>query len=244
MRLCIIDTETTGLDTKKDNVIEIGAIIYEVGKWNNEMKICSYLVNENYTPLPEEIVRITGIDDDTLEKWGVSLSQAWLGIEPELSDVDCFVAHNAQFDRDMLINNLERRTLDAKILRSTPWLCTVTDIRHSDKVRCRTLSHMALDYGLTVDPTTLHRAIDDCHLLGDVLEARGISFLEDYDYFMKPKVTFIAQPKPPWEDQGTQKNMAVKLGFSWNPGIKRWEAKFPEDHQFPKVPFKIVKEFS
>lgn len=57
-----VDLETTGLDPKRDKIIEIGAVRVERGKIIEEWEA---LVNPG-RKLPERIVELTGIRDENL----------------------------------------------------------------------------------------------------------------------------------------------------------------------------------
>lgn len=97
VRFIVIDTETTGIDSSKDHVVEI-AITKMLG---NQTKL-SYdqLINPGI-PIPPEVSGIHGIAD-----WDVegkpSLFEVWDDIMPMIEKADVLVAHNAPFDRSFL----------------------------------------------------------------------------------------------------------------------------------------------
>lgn len=240
MIIGIVDTETTGLTPEKDDVIEIGGIKVDSKTWE-VLESFSALIRDTHTPeVSEEITRITGITNEDLVKSGVPMDVTYHDFHMVFADVDLFMAHNKEFDKNMLIHAFRRRGLDESLLTNKEWICSAADLQHPGK-KCWTLSHMALDYGVAIDPSTLHRASDDCKVLRNMLEARGVDFEDDYSYFKKPDCLYVAHIKPPWEDGGVQKGQATALGFRFDSPHKRWLLKGKEGQQFPEVPFEIVE---
>ncbi|MCQ2752465.1 MAG: 3'-5' exonuclease, partial [Coriobacteriales bacterium] len=92
----VCDTETTGLDTKNDSIIEIAAIIWD-GK--NILDSFQTFVNPLKT-LPPEITELTGITPEDIK----DAPLATVAVEDFYAfagDLD-IVAHNASFDKSML----------------------------------------------------------------------------------------------------------------------------------------------
>lgn len=89
----IFDLETTGLyPNSGDTIIEIGAVKLTKGKVIDRFDL---FINPG-KPLSDEIIKVTGINDDMLkngitEKEGVEKFKNWIGDIP-------LVAHNAKFD--------------------------------------------------------------------------------------------------------------------------------------------------
>lgn len=240
MLVGIVDTETTGLDTKEDYVIEIGGIKVDTETWDEVEQFSALIKNKGNPEISKLITEITGITNEDIDRSGVDMSVAYYDFCMVFADVKYFIAHNKNFDKEMMVNNFKRYNLDPSLLTNKEWICSAADIPHEGK-KCWTLSHMALDYGVSVDPGTLHRAVDDVRLLKQMLEARGVPFEKDVEHYKKPDVKFVAKIKPPWEDGGVQKNQAMKLGFRFDGNNKTWAAVFKEGHQFPEVPFEIVE---
>lgn len=94
-----IDTETTGLNSEKDKIIEISVVKFQNGK---ETKKFSTLINPEI-PIPEEATKINNITDDmvkTAPKLKEAMNDFWNFIlENQSDDVDILLcAHNADFD--------------------------------------------------------------------------------------------------------------------------------------------------
>ena len=99
------DTETTGLDVFNDNIIEIAAVCDD-----NEFNI----LLETNTPLPEFIVRFTGITDEMLEKDGVSQREgleAFYKYLTSLNEIVILIAHNGDDFDKIILNSSYRRVI-------------------------------------------------------------------------------------------------------------------------------------
>ena len=104
MRYVVFDIETTGLDTYNDRIIEIGAVKVEDGEI---IAVFEELINPGF-PIPQNITRITGIDDMLVENAhypGVVFTLFNQFIE----DVDFIIGHNAKrFDYPFLQSEYRR----------------------------------------------------------------------------------------------------------------------------------------
>ena len=110
--IVVLDFETTGLDTNRDRVIEIGAVKLVNGAVTDNFGM---LVNPE-VPLPPKITQITGITDMMLKD-----EQKAAQAIPLLMDFigDCAIAaHNASFDCAILKSELRRlgKTFSAPVL--------------------------------------------------------------------------------------------------------------------------------
>ena len=88
----VLDVETTGLNTFRDEIIEIGAVRYEDGK---EVAEFSELIDPG-RPLPEEITKLTGITPAMLEG-----RRRLADVMPDFArfcEGAVLCAHNASFD--------------------------------------------------------------------------------------------------------------------------------------------------
>lgn len=85
----IFDTETTGLDSNKDEVIEFSAIKYDFNRMEEIDRLDIYIKPSG--PLEEIIVELTGITDEFLETCGLEKADAvqkiheFLGAEPVIA---------------------------------------------------------------------------------------------------------------------------------------------------------------
>ena len=100
----VVDIETDGLDINNNKIIEIGAV--KVGKNREEFHRLIKIQGK----LPEEIVRLTTIDDEMLEREGVPLGKA-LKEFSEFIGENNLVGYNVNFDIQFLNEALDRENL-------------------------------------------------------------------------------------------------------------------------------------
>ncbi|RZI53844.1 MAG: 3'-5' exonuclease, partial [Pseudomonas sp.] len=93
----IIDTETTGLDHRKDEIIEIGVIAFTFDEHGTTGDITGVYggLQQPGTAIPAEITKITGITDEMVAGQFIDIPELRSLIEP----ADLVIAHNARFDR-------------------------------------------------------------------------------------------------------------------------------------------------
>lgn len=150
----ILDTETTGLDPRRDEVIELGmvAFTYADDAIGDVIGVFSALRE----PTVEISAEITGITAGMVAGRTIDPDEVAAFIE----NADLVIAHNAKFDRPFCERLV--RGFDVK-----PWACSVSEVNWS---------------GLGFEGTKLgyllgqcewfhngHRAVDDCHALLEVL---------------------------------------------------------------------------
>ena len=94
--------------------------------------------------------------------------------------------------------------------------------------------HVEGDYGVEFDRTKMHRAGDDAKLLLHLITK--YYHLDDVlAYAAEPWIYFKADILPPWKDGGAQKEVAFKLGFSYE------RCKHTEGPVWPKSWVRRVK---
>ena len=146
-----VDTETTGLDPARDEIIELAMVpftygvdgeIYEVGAPFQELRQPS-------KPIPPEITAITGIDDAMVE--GQSIDPH--AVTSFAAPAALVVAHNAAFDRRFLERYCE--TFNTK-----PWACSMREIDWAaEGYEGTKLAYLAAGAGFFYER---HRAAHDC----------------------------------------------------------------------------------
>jgi len=219
-----IDFETTSPDAVSARPIEVAVILWDES-WNEQGRFSTLMKAHNHDSLSEEIVRITGITDAMLDESAIPNDNAFRQLNEWMEKADAFLAHNAQYDQTVYERESERLGF---IPWQKPWYCSILDVAHPDKISCRKLSHMALDYGRAIDPATLHRAMADVELIGHALRANGVTPTQIKEYAEAPWVYMKACIPAPWEDNGRGKELAKKDGYSWETPRGSTEPKFPK----------------
>jgi ATP-dependent DNA helicase DinG len=146
-RHVFLDLETTGLDPRVDEVIELGALFFENGQ---EVRRIARLYSPS-RPLPITIRRLTGIDDALLEgrpRFGSDIAE----LREALAGWTV-VAHNAPFEKGFLPELLG--PIRAPVLDS----CELLHYLHPE-LSSHSLESMLRWAGLK--PRTAHRVVTDC----------------------------------------------------------------------------------
>ena len=160
-KVLILDTETTGLDSSRDRIIELALILVDVDKATGLPLQVQEVFDELEDPgrtIPAEATRVTGITDAMVA--GKRLDDA--RIAELMKGVDLVIAHNARFDRGFVEARLPA-------FAQLPWACSVAEIDWQAQGRgSAKLEFLAHELGFFYDA---HRAEMDCHALLAVLAA-------------------------------------------------------------------------
>jgi len=121
---CVVDVETTGLDSKKHKIIEIALRVFEFNKDSGE--VCTVLDSYSGLEDPAEklsdiTTKLTGIVDSDLKDQEID----WDAVEGIIEASDLVIAHNAWFDRGFV----DRRV---KSSRDKVWGCSNSQISWLD----------------------------------------------------------------------------------------------------------------
>ena len=149
----VFDLETTGLDSEKHQIIEIGAI--RVNRDSNQHETYQNLVHAK-RKLPKKIVELTGITDDLLKAEGVPLAQALTEFSEFVGDLR-LISFNSQFDLAFLHAAAGQHNLQF----SNPSSCALKLARRAWPTRQSfRLVDLARDGNLSM--SNQHRALGDC----------------------------------------------------------------------------------
>lgn len=217
MSVLLIDTETTGLDPSTARVIEIGAVVVDE-EFNFKRGYSELIWGVDYPEITEEIERLTGITQDMLDKMAVPPAVAFVGLDPILEDVTEVIAYNSSFDQGMIVAELARGLASVpNIIRlcKVPWLCGMADIEAHADFKSLRLAHAALEWGITVSPRELHRAMGDVELMQKILKKSGTTVQAMREYKDTPSIYLKAHVEKPWIDGGVSTGYAKKLGYSF-----------------------------
>jgi DNA polymerase-3 subunit epsilon len=151
-----LDTETTGLDTDADEIIELALVPFvydaESGVVYRTREALSYL-EEAKRPITPEIVEITGITPDMVVGQRIDDD----AVNALVKDAAIIIAHSARFDRKMA----ERRL---PCFRDKPWACSQEEVpwRRFGVAGGALLNIAMAACGVFTDGA--HRAAHDCQL--------------------------------------------------------------------------------
>ncbi|WPK38744.1 DNA polymerase exonuclease subunit [Pseudomonas phage Cassandra] len=160
--LIILDTETTHLDTRVAEIIELGIASY-TNKWTYSSELFKPRVN--HAQITPKISSITGITDRMVE--GKPTFADVVDQYKSITNCQLIVAHNAPYDKKVL----ERYD----IASSTNWLCTLKLARYAYQTDPTfeefKLSYLRYKLMLDIpDDFVAHRAGEDAYMCGVLLE--------------------------------------------------------------------------
>jgi DNA polymerase III subunit epsilon len=163
----ILDFETTGLDYREEQVIEIGAV--KLDKYLKPVSQINVLVKlDEGRVLKEFITNLTGITAEDLESSSLDEFTALSMLEAFIGD-DIVVAQFASFDLSYL----------SKVMTPERFICTRSVSRILDNDKKAGLKDLVPRYGATLD--NHHRAIADVEATVEVFKGMmGRLLLEGY----------------------------------------------------------------
>lgn len=160
-RVIVLDTETTGLDSKNESIIELAmlSVLVDVA---TGLPVGPVTIYESFEdpgkPIPAQITEITGIDDSMVK--GLRIDDD--AVTALVEQADLVVAHNAGFDRPFV----EARW---PVFATKPWNCSFLGIDwKKEGSGSAKLEFLASERGWFYDA---HRAQVDCHALLQVLSS-------------------------------------------------------------------------
>ncbi len=186
----VVDTETTGLNHRVDEVIEIGVVAFSYDDDGQFGDIIGTYGALQYPgrPIPADITLLTGISDEMVT--GQAIDQ--LKLDHLVAPADLVIAHNAGFDRpfcEKLSPAFEQKA----------WACSVKEIDWKARgFEGTKLGYLIGQSGYFHDG---HRAIDDCYALLEILcrpsgEASTPAFEELLQSSLRSRVRIWAEHSP------------------------------------------------
>ena len=224
----LVDVETTGLDHRRDEVIEIGMVAFV---HDAEGRICSVVgvlgaLHEPNGEISADITRLTGITAEMVAGQAIDLAAVRAMVEP----ADLVIAHNAKFDRTFC----ER--LDGSF-RHKAWACSVAE------VPWREIGFEGAKLGYLVNGCGRfhngHRAVDDCHALLEVL-AHEVAGTSSFSHLLRSsrrtRVRIWAERAP-----FDRKDLMKARGYRWSGGSdglpKAWWIEVDEENLNTELSF-------
>ena len=207
-KLVLFDTETTGLQFARDEIIEFAAVVVEqVNGTPNVTREYDELVA--LSPggfVPPKITELTGISTQDLRERGLPKTRVCRDISEIIAGNTLLLAYNAHFDLSFLFYLLLRHG-DPAILKGKDKLDLLTVYRDRRPYPHKLSS--AIDaYGLTGKVKNSHRAVDDVlatvAVMGEMEKERGdlekyinlFGYLPQFGVDGKPIGSVTYKPQP------------------------------------------------
>ena len=210
-----IDVETTGLEVSTNEITEVGLVI-----WDTELKapvwMFSAMRKELKTAITEEITKLTGLTDDLIQDWGESDAYIQEHITKFSNAVNCYMAHNAGFDRAFMLKHYETA--------KKPWVCSASHVAYPEKVGAsRSLNVLAYEHNF-INPWR-HRAVTDVLTMLKVATNYNIHAAVEKS---QEKVA-VLHADFRWGCAGFEriKEEVKERRFYWKPNTKRWIKELP-----------------
>jgi DNA polymerase-3 subunit epsilon len=201
-----VDVETTGLDHRTDEIIELAMVSFTYGPNGRiyDVKEPFQRFNQPSKPISAEITKLTGITDEMVA--GHTLNPA--EVEAFAQDAVLVIAHNAGFDRRFMECLAPGFALKG-------WACSQSQIDWAGEgIEGTRLSYLVAGAGFFYDK---HRAVNDCLAAIELLAAplpiapgTGLNVL--LGNARKPTWRIWAENSP-----FDLKDVLKARGYRWNP---------------------------
>ncbi len=208
----ILDTETTGLSSEVDRVIELGMLLFEFNPVTGEVfRIVEAFdqLEDPGRPIPPETTRVHHITDDMVRGQRIDDNE----VERILQGVSVVIAHNASFDRPFV----EQRW---PLFESLQWACSLRDIDwKAEGYGSAKLEYLLYTEGLFYEA---HRAENDCRALLELLSrvlpnSQKPALLSLLETLNQPQLRVFAIGSP-FETKGLLKDR----GYRWDGERRCW----------------------
>ncbi|WFU29047.1 3'-5' exonuclease [Bradyrhizobium sp. CB1717] len=226
----LLDTETTGLDCAKDEIIELGMVKFDYAADGRILGVRDTFsaFNEPSVPISAEVTALTGITNEMVA--GHKFDDAAVTAFVESAAIT--IAHNSGFDRKFA----ERYW---SVLEHKAWGCSMSEIDwRKHRFAGSQLGYLLNGAGYFHQA---HRAVDDCHALLEVLAfelpTTGSPALALLLETARRKTLRVWAEQSPFE----LKDSLKRRGYRWNDGSdgrpKSWyidvtEAAFADEIAF------------
>jgi len=177
VKIITFDLETTGLDTAKDEIIEIGAYLFSVKESRGRMvpeKLDEFQsLVKSVKPVPESATKINHITNEMLVG-APSCAEVLKKFKTFCDNANCLIAHNASFDTGFLNVAYGKHSVlapDNFILDSIKIARNVVQMPNYQLGTIAEVLENRNEISLKVKKDSAHRALYDCEMLMHVLVA-------------------------------------------------------------------------
>ncbi|WP_341021999.1 3'-5' exonuclease [Brevundimonas diminuta] len=226
----VVDVETTGLDPRKDEIIELAMTPFSYG-----LNGAIFAVGESFSqlrqpsaPITPEITAITGITNDMVAGQVIDPN----AVAHFAAPASLVIAHNAAFDRRFL-----ERFSD--VFTTKPWGCSLTEIDWAaEGYEGTKLAYLAQAAGFFYDR---HRALHDCLATIELLAAplprtRATGLFRLLETARLPTWRIWAENSP-----FDLKDVLKARGYRWNgepgPQPRAWYIDVPDGQREAELHF-------
>lgn len=212
VKAIILDTETTGTDSTKDRIIELGMVMFEYCRESGQVYRVLDTFDELEDPgiaIPPESTKVHGITGDMVR--GKKISDA--AVQAFIADSSLIIAHNAKFDRAFV-------EIRFPFFESKAWACSFAQVPWTDEgLGSAKLEFLAYRFGFHYEG---HRASNDCHALLEVLQQdlpeSGVKAMLQLLENTRTKELKIWALNSPFESKDALK----ERGYRWVADRKLW----------------------
>jgi DNA polymerase-3 subunit epsilon len=222
-----LDTETTGLSSVQDEIIEVGLQLFRFDPASGEV----LELLESYTALQDpgfrissEIQGVTGISPEML----IGQKIDWSRVDELLARAEWIVAHNAGFDRGFV----DRKS---QVSPKKLWVCSSWQVDWRGKgFKNAKLQDLCVALNIAHDA---HRAMGDVsamlRLIGSEDALTGKRYLAEILQAAHQELAWL------WVEGNTfdKKDLLKANGFRWNGERKIWAKQVPVDQSQQQVEF-------
>jgi DNA polymerase-3 subunit epsilon len=217
-----LDTETTGLNSESDEIIELAMVPFEFDDNGRIYRILPEYneLNDPGILIPEFITQLTGITNEMVKGHSINLDI----VKNILTDAEIVIAHNASFDRPFCEDLSD-------VFENIHWGCSIKDINWKEEdISGLKLEYIAYKYGFFFEG---HRATIDCQAGIEILsrplfKSGEFALKRLIDNALKTKTRLWALGAP-----FDKKDILKQRKYRWNngdkDGHKAWYIDLPED---------------
>lgn len=139
-RIMVFDTETNGLIAKskvggppipldqQPHILQISFVIYDTATWKIVKSTDLYIKVDPSIAISAKITELTGITREICDTKGIPIEEAMHEFYKEYIECDCIVAHNLDFDREMILIEVQRILKNGGVEGEPNWYCVFNSL--------------------------------------------------------------------------------------------------------------------